>query len=66
VPLLVPFPTGVVPSGATKVAPPVSGISLMQWIGLTFDSFDGSGSPVEAVDWLFYVEDKMNVFCDGL
>jgi hypothetical protein len=62
VPLLVPFPTGVVPSGATKVAPPVSGISLMQWIGLTFDSFDGSGSPVEAVDWLFYVEDKMNVF----
>jgi hypothetical protein len=26
------------------------------------DSFDGSGTPVEAADWLTYVEDKMNVF----
>jgi hypothetical protein len=44
------------------VAPLVSGISLMQWIGLKLDSFDGSGSPVKAVDWLTCVFDKMNVF----
>jgi hypothetical protein len=55
------IPEGVVPSGATKVAPPVSGVSLLQWIGLKLASFDGSGSPVEAADWLTYVEDKMNV-----
>jgi hypothetical protein len=30
------------------------------WMKL--DSFDGSGSPVEAADWLTYVEDKMDVF----
>jgi hypothetical protein len=47
--------------GAAKVAPPVSGISLMQWIGLKLDSFDDIGSPVEAADRLTYVEDKMNV-----
>jgi hypothetical protein len=29
---------------------------------LKLDSFDGSGSPVEVVDWLTYVEDKMNAF----
>jgi hypothetical protein len=53
---------GVVPGGDAEVAPPVSGNSLMQWIGLKLDSFDGSGSPVEAADWLTYVDDKMNVF----
>jgi hypothetical protein len=52
----------VVPSGVAEVAPPVSGISLMQWIGLKLDSFDGSGSLVDAADWLNYVQDKMNVF----
>jgi hypothetical protein len=34
----------------------------MQWMGMKLDSFDGSGTPVEAADWLTYVEDKMNVF----
>ena len=34
----------------------------MQWMGMKLDSFDGSGSPVEAADWLTYVEDKMDVF----
>jgi hypothetical protein len=29
---------------------------------LKLDSFDGSGSPVEAANWLTYVEDKMNAF----
>jgi hypothetical protein len=29
---------------------------------MKLDTFDGSGTPVEAVDWLTYVEDKMNVF----
>jgi hypothetical protein len=41
---------------------PVSGLSLMQWMGMKLDAFDGSGTPVEAADWLTYVEDKMNVF----
>ena len=41
---------------------PVSGISLMQWIGLKLDNFDGSGTPIQAADWLSYVEDKMEVF----
>jgi hypothetical protein len=31
-------------------------------MGMKLDSFDGSGTPVEAVDYLTYVEDKMNVF----
>jgi hypothetical protein len=56
------IPMDTIPSGAARVAPPVSGISLMQWTGLQLDSYDGSGSPVEAIDWLTYVEDKMNVF----
>jgi hypothetical protein len=41
---------------------PVSGLSLMQWMGMKLDTFDGSGTPVEAADWLAYVEDKMDVF----
>lgn len=40
----------------------VSGVSFIQWIGMKLDSFDGSGTPVEAADWLSYVEDKMEVF----
>jgi hypothetical protein len=54
--------THTVPSGVPRVAIPVSGISLMQWIGMKLDSFDGSGSPVDAADWLTYVEDKLDVF----
>jgi hypothetical protein len=54
--------THTVPSGVPRVAILVSGISLMQWIGMTLDSFDGSGSPVDAADWLTYVEDKLDVF----
>jgi hypothetical protein len=56
------IPIGDVPGGVAEVAPHVSDISLIQWIGLKLDSFDGSGSPGEAADWLTYVEDKMNVF----
>jgi hypothetical protein len=29
---------------------------------MKLDTYDGSGTPVEAADWLTYVEDKMNVF----
>jgi hypothetical protein len=29
---------------------------------MMLDTFDGSGTPVEAADWLTYVEDKMDVF----
>jgi hypothetical protein len=56
------IPTGAIPSGAAEVTPPISGISLMQWIGLKLDSFGGSGSLVEVADWLTYVENKLNVF----
>jgi hypothetical protein len=55
-------PVGVVPGGGAKVPLSVSGLSLMQWMGMKLDSFDGSGTLVEAADWLTYVEDKMNVF----
>jgi hypothetical protein len=60
-------PWGAVPMGAAlgggaEVPLPVSGLSLMQWMGMKLDAFDGSGTPVEAVDWLTYVEDKMDVF----
>jgi hypothetical protein len=54
--------THAVPSGVPRVAILVSGIALMQWIGMKLDSFDGSGSPVDAADWLTYVEDKLDVF----
>jgi hypothetical protein len=29
---------------------------------MKMETFDGSGTPVEATDWLTYMEDKMNVF----
>jgi hypothetical protein len=55
-------PTGAAPSGGAEVPHPVSGLSLMQWMGLKLDNFDASGTPIEATDWLTYVEDKMDVF----
>jgi hypothetical protein len=60
-------PRGTVPAGAAsggeaEMPLPVSGLSLMQWMGMKLDSFHGSGTPVEAADWLTYVEVKMNVF----
>jgi hypothetical protein len=54
--------TGAIPTGIPQTALPVSGISLVKWIDRKLDSFDGSGSPVEAANWLTYVEDKMDVF----
>jgi hypothetical protein len=54
--------TGAISAGVPQTALPVSGISLVKWIGMKLDSFDGSGSPVEAANWLTYVEDKMDVF----
>jgi hypothetical protein len=55
-------PTGAAPSGGAEAPLPVSGLSLMQWMGMKLDTFDGSGTPVEAADWLTYVEDNMDVF----
>ena len=55
-------PTGAALGGGVEVPLPVSGLSLMQWMGLKLDTFDGSGTPVEAANWLTYVEDKMDVF----
>jgi hypothetical protein len=55
-------PAGAAQGGGAEVPLPVSGLSLMQWMGMKMDTFDGSGTPVEAVDWLTYVEYKMDVF----
>ena len=55
-------PAGAAPGSGAEVPLPVSGLSLMQWMGMKLDAFYGSGTPVEAADWLTYVEDKMNVF----
>ncbi|XP_062195001.1 uncharacterized protein LOC133898348 isoform X2 [Phragmites australis] len=55
-------PTGAASGAARIVDGPVSGVSLMQWVGMKLDSFDGSGTPVHAADWLSYVEDKMEAF----
>jgi hypothetical protein len=55
-------PAGAAPGGGAEVPLLVSGLSLMQRMGMKLDSFDGSGTTVEAADWLTYVEDKMNVF----
>jgi hypothetical protein len=55
-------PAGDAPGGGAEVPLPVSGLSLMKWMGMKLDTFDGSGTPVEAADWLTYVEDKMDVF----
>jgi hypothetical protein len=45
-------PVGVAPGGGAEVPLLVSGLSLMQWMGMKLDTFDGSGTPVEAADWL--------------
>jgi hypothetical protein len=55
-------PTGAASGTAPIADGPVSGVSLMQWVGMKLDSFDGSGTPVHAADWLSYVEDKMEAF----
>jgi hypothetical protein len=55
-------PAGDAPGGGAEVPLPVSGLSLMKWMGMKLDTFDGSGTPIEAADWLTYVEDKMDVF----
>ncbi|KAF0934120.1 hypothetical protein E2562_022810 [Oryza meyeriana var. granulata] len=41
---------------------PKSGVSLKEWVGMTLDNFDGSSTPVQAANWLSYVEDKMEAF----
>jgi hypothetical protein len=57
---------GAIPGGAAKVAPPVSGISLMHWISLKLDSFNGRGSPVEVADWIFSLQIKVFLITDPL
>jgi hypothetical protein len=55
-------PVGAAPGGGAEVPLPINGLSLMQWMGMKLDTFDGCGTPVEATDSLTYVEDKMDVF----
>jgi formylglycine-generating enzyme required for sulfatase activity len=49
---------GAAPGGGAKMPFLVSGLSLVQWMGMKLDTFDGIDTPVEAADWLTYVEDK--------
>jgi hypothetical protein len=53
---------GAAPGSGGEVPLPVSGLSLMQWMGMELHTFDGSATLVEVADWLTYVEDKMEVF----
>jgi hypothetical protein len=61
-----PPPTGggvpTTPHGALVLPIPISGISLMKWMGMKLDTSDGNGTYVHVADWLTYVEDKMEVF----
>ncbi|KAF0930562.1 hypothetical protein E2562_033480 [Oryza meyeriana var. granulata] len=41
---------------------PKCGVSLKESVGMKLDNFDGSCTPVQAADWLSYVEDKMEAF----
>jgi hypothetical protein len=43
-------PTGATLGGGAEVPLPIIGLSLMQWMGMKLDTFDGSGTPVEAAD----------------
>jgi hypothetical protein len=45
-------PAGAAPGGGAEVPLPFRGLSLMQRLGMKLDTFDGSGTPVEAADWL--------------
>jgi hypothetical protein len=55
-------PAGAAPGGRVEVPLPVSGLYLMQWMGMKLDTFDGSGTPIEVAYWRTYVEDKKDVF----
>ena len=43
-------PTSAAPGDGAEVPLPIIGLSLMQWMGMKLDTFDGSGTPVEAAD----------------
>ena len=40
---------------ATTV-PPEARMSLREWMSLRLDTYDGAGTPIQAVDWLRYME----------
>ncbi|TVU50725.1 hypothetical protein EJB05_02112, partial [Eragrostis curvula] len=39
-----------------------SGVSLQGWVGMKLETFDGSGTPVQAADWLSYIEMQLDAF----
>ncbi|KAG8083715.1 hypothetical protein GUJ93_ZPchr0016g2527 [Zizania palustris] len=39
-----------------------SGVTLREWISMRLDSFDGAGSPIQAADWLAYIEMQLDAF----
>ena len=39
-----------------------SGVSLREWVSMKLDSFDGSGTPIQAADWLAYIEMQLDAF----
>ena len=59
-------------AGHTAMAPRTtaarrgSGMMLRDWVGLKLDSFDGSGSPIQAADWLAYMVKQVEAFEVGM
>lgn len=60
------LPDGAVPMGAAQPAAGgdghQSGVSLKEWVRLKLESFDGNGTPIQAADWLSYIEMQLDAF----
>ncbi|XP_062179431.1 uncharacterized protein LOC133884047 [Phragmites australis] len=39
-----------------------SGVTLREWVSMKLDSFYGSGTPIQAADWLAYIEMQLDAF----
>ena len=37
-------------------------MSLKEWVRLKLESFDGNGTPIQAADWLSYIEMQLDAF----
>ncbi|KAF0900775.1 hypothetical protein E2562_035055 [Oryza meyeriana var. granulata] len=50
----------VAESQATHAAKAIRGMTLTRWTSMWLDTFDGTGTPVSAADWLCKMEKYMN------
>lgn len=51
-----PAAAALVTEPAAIAIPPEARMSLREWMSLRVDTFDGAGTPVQAADWLRYME----------